>query len=371
MKSFSEYIKIMEEKTQKIGNHIEKSFLSSFSNKKELYITLSGSISLILGFLGFFINANWSILPIIALVITSIYGWLNYQEITAKWLMFLTTIFTILILGLITSYLLIKSIPVISHMGIESIIKLEPPYWNVGNGIFSLTPMIWGTFLTTMLAMLIAAPLGIIGAIFISEISPPRLRDFFKPSVEVLAGIPSIVYGYLGYVVLNQYMMKNLNLTSYGSLFIAGLVIGVMALPTVVSVSEDAITAVPDAVKDGSVALGLTDWQTLNNITLPAAISGITSATLLGVGRAVGETMAATVILGHAQVLPKPLYDIFGNTETLTSLIASQYGHASPGEMHLKALFLSGLFLFVVILLISIISQRIEIRMKRKLEGKE
>ncbi len=352
-----------------LSDYIKNNFFI-FENQSELIIVLVGAISLLIGFFGFLLNANWAIFPILFFILDSIYGWINYQEITAKWLMFLTTIFTIIILGLITSYLLINSIPVMASMGIQSLIKFNQPFWDLGKKIFSLTPMIWGTVLTTLLAMMIAGPLGVVGAIFISEVSPPILRDFFKPSVEILAGIPSIVYGYIGYVILNQYMMQNLNLTTYGSLFIAGVVIGVMALPTVVSVSEDAITAVPNPIKDGSVALGLTDWQTLNNITLPAAISGITSATLLGVGRAVGETMAATVILGHAQILPEPLYNIFGNTETLTSLIASQYGHASPGTLHLQALFLAGFVLFITVLIISIISQKIETKMKRKLEGK-
>jgi phosphate transport system permease protein len=147
------------------------------------------------------------------------------------------------------------------------------------------------------------------------------------------------------------------------------VVIGVMALPTVVSVAEDAIDAVPDSIKDGSAALGATGWQTITDVTLPAAFSGVSAAVLLGVGRAVGETMAATVMLTHSGGLPDPLYDVFGplGQETLTSLIASQYGVAEG--LHMNALFAAGVVLFVTVMTISVASQYIESRMQEKLGG--
>jgi len=215
--------------------------------------------------------------------------------------------------------------------------------------------------------MLIAGPLGIAGAVFISELAPRWARELIKPAVEILAGIPSIVYGFLGFVVLNQYLMDELELSTLGSLFAVGLVVGVMALPTVVSVAEDALASVPDAMKDGAMALGASDWQTIKSVTLPASFSGVSAAVLLGVGRVVGETMAATVILGNVVSLPDPLTDVFGNTITLTSLIASQYGAASG--LHMSALFAAGVVLFVTVMGLSVGSQLIEAHMERKLGG--
>jgi phosphate transport system permease protein len=145
-----------------------------------------------------------------------------------------------------------------------------------------------------------------------------------------------------------------------------------MALPTVVSVAEDAISSVPASMKDGSLAVGATDWQTMKSVTVPASFSGVSAAVLLGIGRAMGETMAATVMISHTRELPEPtLYNVFDSTETLTTLIASSYGHVTPGELFWSALFAAGVFLLVIVTGLGIVSQIIEQRMKRKLGGKE
>lgn len=305
--------------------------------------------------------------PLVAFLLVVGYGWITHREQTAKVVMFLMTVSTSVILGLITIYLVLRAIPAFRIMGTDLVLHTGQPLWSPSQQFYSLVPMMWGTFVTTMIAMLIAGPLGIAGALFISEIAPNWAREVLKPAVETLAGVPSIVYGFIGFVLINEYVMSELQLPTYGSLFAVGLVIGVMALPTVVSVAEDAIASVPDSMKDGSLALGATNWQTVTNVTVPAAFSGVSAAVLLGVGRAVGETMAATVMLGHSQTLPDPLYDVFGNTETLTSLIASQYGIATGSQM--SALFAAGVVLFVTVLALSIGSQWIESRMERKLGG--
>ncbi|WP_227774207.1 phosphate ABC transporter permease subunit PstC [Haladaptatus pallidirubidus] len=339
-----------------------------------------GAILLIASFVGFVMGSQFTVFAIIGFLFTVAYGWVEQQAATARALTLLATISTVLILSLITVFLFIKAFPILTRMGIR-LFALEEPvtifgttvwpgvenFWNTGGNVYALTPMIWGTLVTTAIAMCIAAPLGIAGALFISEIAPASVREVVKPGIEILAGIPSIVYGYLGYVTLNSYLMEHISLPNFGSLFLVGLVIGLMALPTVVSVAEDALSSVPHPMKDGSLALGVTDWQTMKGISIPAAFSGVSAAVLLGVGRAIGETMAATVILGHNQRLPEPLYDVFGNTETLTSLIASQYGNAHG--LHMQALFAAGVVLFVVVMIISTVSQLIEKRMKRKLGG--
>lgn len=319
--------------------------------------------------LSFLFATELTVYPLLVFLGTIFYGWYAHQANTARLLMFLMTCSTVLILGLITVYLVAESIPVFRMMGLDILTYTGDPMWSPAQNVYSLVPMIWGTLITTAIAMAIAGPLGIAGALFISEIAPAWAREIIKPAVEMLAGVPSIVYGFIGYVVLNRYMMTELQLPTFGSLFIVGVVVGIMALPTVVSVAEDAIASIPDSMKDGSLALGSTDWQTMKSVTIPAAFSGISAAVLLGVGRAIGETMAATVILGHSQTLPDPLVDVFGNTETLTSLIASQYGDATATQMH--ALFAAGVVLFVTVLALSIGSQLIEAHMRSKLGGSE
>ena len=288
------------------------------------------------------------------------------EEHTVGFLLFVTTTSTVVILAFITVYLLVNAVPVAREMGLYLLFGADP-FWDTSRNVYSLIPMVWGTVLTTLIATLVAAPLGVAGAVFISEIAPDWAREIVKPAVEMLAGIPSIVYGFIGFTIINQFMQQELSLPTFGSLFVTGFVVGIMALPTVVSVAEDAIASVPDPMRDGAQALGATDWQTTTSVTLPAAFSGISAAVLLGVGRAVGETMAATVILGNVTKLPDPLVDVFGNTITLTSLIASQYGNASG--LHFSALFAAGVFLFVTVMALSVGSQLIERRMRRTLGG--
>lgn len=334
-------------------------------------------------FVSFLANSTLTVFPLVGFVVLTAYGWYAYQAVTARVLAGSATASTVAILTLIIVYLFQQAAPAFELMGIQILALAEPievfgitlipgvggsgNVWSTSQDIYSLAPMVWGTLVTTLIAMLVAGPLGIAGAIFISEMAPPSVRETVKPAVEVLAGIPSIVYGFIGFVIINGYMMDNFDLPSIGSLFVVGLVVGLMSLPMVVTVAEDALSSVPNSMRDASVAMGVTEWQTTKSITLPTAFSGVTAALLLGVGRAVGETMAATVILGHSQRLPEPLYDVFGNTETLTSLIASQYGNAHG--IHMDALFAAGVVLFVTVLVLSVGSLAVESRMKAKLEA--
>jgi phosphate transport system permease protein len=307
--------------------------------------------------------------PVVALAAVLAYGWYAHQEAAAKVTMFLTTASTVIILGLITVYLVAKSVPAFRYMGLDILLQTEQPLWTTSGDVYSLAPMMWGTLVVTAIAMTIAGPLGVAGAIFISEIAPAWAREIVKPAVETLAGIPSIVYGFLGFVVLNKYMMREFSLPTFGSLFVAGAVVGVMALPTVVSVAEDAISSVPEPMKNGALALGTTNWQTIKSVTLPSAFSGVSAAVLLGVGRAVGETMAATVILANVIQFPDNLVDIFGNTITLTSLIASQHGAAHGNPLQMSALFAAGVVLFVTVMFLSIGSQLVKSHMRSRLGG--
>jgi len=320
-------------------------------------------------FAGFLLRSAWTTTVLYAFLLVVGIGWVLRQALTVKVVTFLMTAATLSTLGLIAAFLFLEAIPVFRHAGLDILWPFGPNEWSASQGRFSLVPMIWGTVLTTAVAILVAAPFGVAGALFISEIAPDWLREIVKPAVEVLAGIPSIVYGFIGFTIVNPYVGTLLSINP-GALFAIGLIIGFMALPTVVSVAEDALSAVPDSMKDGSVAMGATDWQTIKSVSIPTAFSGISAAVLLGIGRAVGETMAATVMISHSRRLPAPeLYNVFDSTETLTTFIASSYGHVTPGQLFWSALFAAGVFLLVIVTGLGIVSQLIEQRMHRKLRG--
>lgn len=328
-------------------------------------------VTLLATFLLFLLGSRWTVLPFLGFLGTVSYGWVRYQAETAKNLTFLTTIVTVLVLALIITFLLLRALPVVRQMGLDLFLRTKEPMWG-GNGgeIWSLAPMMVGTALTTVIATLIAAPLGVAGAVFVSEIAPARVREVVKPGIELMAGIPSITYGFIGLTIVNQYLYAEFSTPTIGNYFSAGLMIGIMALPTVVSVAEDALSTVPESMKSGSLAMGSTEWQTTKSVTIPSALSGVSAGILLGVGRAMGETMAATVMLSHTKGFPNPFFDVFGNFgETLTTVIAFEGGNASGLQM--SALFAGGVVLFGMVMFLSVVSQVIEWRMYQKLGGRQ
>ncbi|ERG96989.1 phosphate ABC transporter permease subunit PstC [Haloquadratum walsbyi] len=334
------------------------------------------TVSLLGALIGFLAVSNWTILPFAAFLGSSAIGWYRYQEETAYVIALMMTVSTILILGLIIVFIFRESIPVIQYesatvfgVTVPGLRMFIQPNWDaVSPPIrYSMVPMIHGTVMVTLIASAVAAPLGVSAALFLSEIAPSTVREIVKPGVEILAGIPSIVYGFIGFTVLSPWASDQFQLTGQGSYLFVGIVVGLMALPTVVSVAEDALSSVPESMKSGSLAMGTTDWQTMTSITLPAAFSGVSAAVLLGVGRAIGETMAATVMLRGVPRLTEPLTNAFYGQETLTSLIARNYGEADGLQM--DALFVAGVILFITVLVISIGAQYIEWRMHKRLGG--
>ncbi|ELZ12179.1 phosphate ABC transporter permease [Halovivax asiaticus JCM 14624] len=333
---------------------------------------LLGTAQLLLitgAFAGFLWQSTWTLTLLYGFLVAVGVGWVTRQALTARLVTLAMTVTTLVTLALIVVFLVREALPAFRHAGLGLVWPGGSNEWSVAQGQFSLVPMIWGTALTTVVAILIAAPFGVAGALFISDVAPPWLREIVKPAVELLAGIPSIVYGFIGFTVINPYVGDLLSINS-GALVVIGVVIGFMALPTVVSVAEDALSTVPDSMKDGSIAMGVTDWQTMTGVSIPTAFSGISAAVLLGVGRAIGETMAATVMISHSRRLPEPTaYNVFDSTETLTTLIADSYGSATPGSLFWNMLFAAGVFLLVIVTGLGIVSQLIERRMHRKLEG--
>jgi len=333
------------------------------------FVWAVGGLSLLAFFALFMLESSLAALPFFAFVGTALYGWVRHQSATALGLSLVTTLVTVTTFGLIIFFLVEEAWPALEYEGLGLLLDQDAgwTFSQTGPSSFTLLPMIYGTVAVTVVATLVAAPLGVAGALFISEIAPNWAREIVKPGIEIMAGIPSVVYGFIGFVVLNQYMYDHMGLVGFGNFFIVGVVVGLMSLPTVVSVSEDAIASVPDEMKDGALAMGTTDWQTMKSVTVPAAFSGVSAAVLLGIGRAIGETMAATIMLSHVKDIPNPITDVFRNGETLTSVIAFEYGNA--GTLHLDALFASGVVLFVTVMVLSVGSQLIERRMDQKLGG--
>ena len=346
----------------------------SLDDDTALYVWAVGGASLFLFFVSFMLFPGLAPIPFFLFVGTAVVGWFASQSATARGLSIVTTIVTVTTFVLIIAFLVWEARHAFAEEGVSlvwsgSLLTLDTT-WRFGDDpSFTLVPMMYGTLATTVIATLVAAPLGIAGALFISEIAPNWAREIVKPGVETLAGIPSVVYGFIGFAVLNRYMYNEMGLAGFGNFFIVGIVIGLMALPTVVSVAEDAVSSVPDAMKDGAMAMGATDWQTMKSVTIPAAFSGVSAAVLLGIGRAIGETMAATIMLAHIKNIPNPFVDVFANGETLTSVIAFEYGNA--GDLQLSALFAAGVVLFVTVAFLSVTSQLVERRMERKLGGQE
>lgn len=227
-----------------------------------------------------------------------------------------------------------------------------------------ILPLLLGSLLVTGVAVLIAVPLGISGAIFIAEIARGSLKEFLKSSVELIQAIPSVVLGFLGAKVLGAYVMQWFHLSMGLTAFTASLLLAFMALPTIISVMEDAITAVPKRYRESALAMGANRWQTIYKVVLPAAASGMAAAIMLGIGRAIGETMVVAMASGNAAIIPRIPGGILGPVKTLTATIATEMGEASG--LHVKALFGIAIVLFIITLAVNVSADFLVHRRKLK-----
>jgi phosphate transport system permease protein len=263
---------------------------------------------------------------------------------------------SIFIVFLILLFTLREALPAFREIGVLPM--LTGTVWRPQQGQLGILSMIAGSILVTLGAVALGVPLSVMGAIFLAEVAPQAVREVVRPAVELLAGIPSVVYGLFGMVVLVPMARKLFSVpgnTGFG-LLSASMVLAVMVLPTITNIAEDAIRAVPKAYKQGSLALGATHWQTIVRVTLPAARSGIIAAIILGVGRALGETMAMIMVIGNSIRMPRPLganpLTIFlSQARTLTGNIAVEITYATG--LHEDALFATGVVLFVLIMIVN------------------
>jgi len=240
--------------------------------------------------------------------------------------------------------------------------------WYPIENYYGLLPLLFGTILVTLGAALIAVPLGLATAVCIAEVAPRWAREILKPLVEILAGLPSVLLGFLGITLLAPQMYSRLGLSTGLTAFTGALLLGWIAIPTIVSVAEDALDAVPRTYREAALALGATRWQTIWRVTLPAARSGVLIAMMLGVGRALGETMAVMMVTGNAAVLPTGLGSLFRPVRTMTATIAAEMGEVANGSVHYHTLFLIGILLFLISLAVNLTAASVVFRMRSRAE---
>lgn len=269
----------------------------------------------------------------------------NWREIIIENLIRFSGVSVIIIITLIFIFLLREGAPAFIQVPLRDLLSRR---WYPIEDMYGLLPLLAGSFLVTIGAVVIAVPLGLATAVYLGEIAPPWQREILKPFIEVLAGIPSIVLGFLGWVALAP-LIQNAGAPSGLTAFSGSLILAYMALPTIISITEDALYAVPKEYRDGSLAIGATQWQTIWRVVLPAARSGIVIAVMLGIGRAIGETMAVMLVTGNAANIPQLGSGIFFQpVRTMTATIAAEMGEVAQGSLHYNVLFGIGIVLFLI-----------------------
>lgn len=227
--------------------------------------------------------------------------------------------------------------------------------------LFGILPLLSGTLWVSFFAILIALPFGLCVSIYMSEIASDKIRNILKPIIELLNGIPSVVYGFFGLIVIVPFLQELFNLPVGESGLAGSIVLAIMALPTIVTVAEDAMRNCPRSLREASLALGANKWQTIYKVVIPSSMSGITSGVVLGIGRAVGETMAVLMVTGNAAVMPTSILEPL---RTIPATIAAELGEAPTGEAHYQSLFLLGVILFFITLFINLSVEYISSRKK-------
>lgn len=289
---------------------------------------------------------------------------MNKKENLIKWIFTVLAFSSLLFLLGIIIVLFKESFPILKSINIKDFIfgmHWYPTYDPPEYGIF---PLITASFMVTLGAMLVSVPLGIGSALYINELASLNQKQILKPTIEILAGIPSIVYGFFGMLIVAPFLQRVLNIPTGLCAFTASLVLGIMAIPTVTSLAEDALSFVPKSFKEASYALGANRWQTLVKVIIPASMSGISTAIILGMSRIVGETMTVLMVSGGAAIMPKSIFD---PVRPMTSTIAAEMGETAVGSPHYHALFAIGLILFLITLIFNVVAEHISKKHRVKL----
>ena len=260
---------------------------------------------------------------------------------------------SIIFVLLIFLFLLREGLPALAEVAPKDLFNTR---WYPIEGLFGLLPLLSGSLIVTVFSILIALPLGLGTAIYIGEIAPRRVNEILKPTIEILAGIPSVVLGFIGILVLSPFMRETFNLPTGLTAFTGAFLLALISIPTIVSIAEDALYAVPKTYRDAAYALGASKWQVIWGVVVPAARTGILTAVMLGVGRSLGETMAVMMVTGNAPTMFSGLNSFISPIRTMTATIASEMGEVASGSTHYHVLFFIGILLFIFSLIINVSS---------------
>lgn len=286
------------------------------------------------------------------------------REKIYRWIFTVLGFSSLIFLIGITIILFKESFPIFQEVKLSDFLFGKYWYPTYEPPDFGILPLIMGTFYITFGALVVAVPLGLGSAMYINELAGETQKSLLKPLIEILAGIPSIVYGFFGMIVVAPFVQNFFNIPVGQCVFTASLILGIMAVPTVASISEDALNSVPKGFKEASFALGANRWQTLTKVTIPAAGSGISTAIILGMARAVGETMTVLMVAGGAAMIP---HSIFDPARPMTATIAAEMGETAFGGEHYHALFAIGLILFIFTFGLNIIAEIVSKKYRKKL----
>ncbi len=269
----------------------------------------------------------------------------NLWDTLLSKLFFFVGLSCLIVLFLIMLFLFKEGIPVIKDINLKNFIFGTNWYPTSGNPRFGILPLIAASLAITLLASLIAVPFSLAIAVYLSELAGSLVKEIIKPVIEIIASIPSVIIGFFGMVVVAPFLQNTFDLDTGLNLFNASLMLAFMAVPTIASICEDAISSVPGSLKEASYALGADRWQTIYHITIPAALSGIWTAVILGISRVIGETMVVLMVAGGSAIIPLSIFD---PVRPLTSNIAAEMAEAPVGSTHYHALFAIGIILFII-----------------------
>jgi phosphate transport system permease protein len=275
------------------------------------------------------------------------------KEIIIKYIFFLFSLVSIVVLGLIVFSLFREGLPIFGKVSVKDFIfgmEWYPTYEPPSFGIF---PLIIGSLIVTFMATIIAVPLGVLAAIYISEIAPASIKEILKSVIELLAGLPSVVLGFFGMVIIAPWLQETFDLPTGLNIINASVLLAIMAIPTISSISEDALYSVPREFKEASYALGATKFETITQVIIPSALSGISTAVMLGMARAIGETMVVLMVAGGAAAIPGSIFD---SVRPMPASIAAEMGEAPFRSAHYQALFAIGIVLFFLTLAFNLIA---------------
>lgn len=278
------------------------------------------------------------------------------QDSLVRNFFFLTALSSIVVLALIMVYLFLEGLPIFGLVSVSDFLFGSLWYPTSEPPAFGILPLIVASLSVTALSSAIAIPLGVLTAIYLAEIASRRTRDYVKPVVELLAALPSVVIGFFGMVVVAPYLQETFDLATGLNLFNAAVMLAFMSVPTICSVSEDAIYAVPRELKEASLALGATHFETIAKVVLPASLSGISTAVMLGMSRAIGETMVVLMVAGGAAMIPN---SIFSPVRPMPSSIAAEMAEAAFRGNHYRALFAIGIVLFLFTLVFNLVASHV------------